>query len=920
MVFRNSFAVLLSVLTLTACGNGLEADTEQTASQEISDTPIEEPDLDPGEDPVEDPTEDPVTDPGDGDLPPPEPSSLIKLGSDGAPLEIQSVAWSDSGSEEEGSQWACVQDTISGLVWEVKRPNAQNDHSAANSFSWYNPDSETLNKASGLGQCYAGNTLTGGADCNTRAFAERIRALNLCGLTNWRIPSIAELATLLSEESDASSYHTGVAQFPGINGVAETTYWSSDAADHQYVWAMDFSQGEAVLREPYEALNLRLVSGNQAPVATSQRIAIAPDDLPIAPTSGEQKLDITLSGEDPDGDDLIYTLVTEPQHGALRGNPPQLEYILDHEYTGEDSFTFTVSDGSETSESATVTIGIAPLVSENPATPTPVDLAQFDTESPQPFLLKDSIADDGQALGYMEITVPENTDIMQDLSYFLAAQNIRSEQATHYTFELFTESDFSGTPLTQVTASDGALIAAANHKSKTLYLRLKASFDEAAPVYFELAGGSDSEPNRLVHYCEEYPHPELIPYNICNWESGWDIGCDDERCIAVNAAPEVDLKYECAYRTYGMFENVMRCHAFEVSTGEFSYEICPSPYICTKVKLDDPPDVDPGDTVPVTDPIEISFDTPSVTIEVPTTPAYGVNLTQQLFLKAVEGSASQQILSDFFETLRASLVEDAAADSTVAPWRDYVVSQLDSGASVSEIIANFTQDTASGNQEAAASLYATINELIVALTQRPQSALNNDEIWLLTITMAHINDRREALVTNAEHKVADYFAELSDCFGLHCVYVSTGFPQVLADAIATTDADLISAGAVGGVAVASGVGTYITLTSSVVLSTAMVHTAAAAAKAGVTVSAFISGSASIAALPAVIVTVGVVCTVVSVSNLIEAGENEAAYNAFLQENNARFNDLAEFIDTQHSDEVHAEITNAAIRMLDEMFP
>ncbi|WP_406828651.1 DUF1566 domain-containing protein [Microbulbifer sp. ARAS458-1] len=867
--------------------------------------------------PPEDPQDPDPVDPEEPTAP--GPAHLVKLGADGLPLAVQNLAWSDSGSETVGNQWSCVLDIESGLIWEVKRPTLAGIHHAGNRYSWHDPLSTTLNKANGLGQCQLAEGPTSGAPCNTQAFVERVRTANLCGLSNWRVPSIEELITLVAEESEASAYHIAASHFPGLNGGAGVPYWSANGGDRRYALAMDFSSGEAVLREPFEGLNLRLVSGNQSPIAIPQHFGVAPEHMALAPLLGRKKLDITLTGEDPDGDSLTFTLVSEPQHGDLQGDAPDLQYILDEDFIGEDSFTFTVSDGTKTSQTATVRIGVAPTVSPNPAAPTPISLSQLSPEAPLPLLLEDDTSDDDKVEGYLKVSVPGNTDILQDVRYLLAMQNTRSPQSSHYTFDVFTTADFSGSPLTQVTASDGAYFEAANHRDETLYVRIRANTDEAAPVYFELTGSSTSEQNRLAHYCEDYPHPELVPYNLCNWESGWEIGCDDERCIAVNSAPSVDLKYECDYRDGDYFENVMRCQAFQVSTGEFSHEICPSPHLCTRIKLSAPPDIDPGDTIPVTDPIEIEFNTPGIVVELPTTPAYGVDLSRQLFRDVVRSDASQQILGDFLETLRTSLIEDASEDSTVVPWRDYVLALVDSGAPVSDIMETFVEDAGNGNQEAGASLFAALNELLLSLTAKEQSELSNDEVWLLTIAMAHINDRRELLVTNAEDRVDAYFAEKSDCFGLHCVYVSKGFPQVLSDAIASTDADLIAAGALGGVAVAGGVGTYFTLTSSVVLSTAMVHTAATAAKAGVTVSAFISGSASVAALPAVLVTVGIVCTVVSVSNLIEAGENEAAYNAFIQDNNARFEDLSDFTGVEHSEEVRAEIINAAFRMLDGMY-
>src|SRR5688572_28300261 len=61
------------------------------------------------------------------DAAPPSKSGLgtggfdwTKLGANGSPLAIQSGKWNAEGTEQEGSRWSCVQDHVTGLMWEVK--------------------------------------------------------------------------------------------------------------------------------------------------------------------------------------------------------------------------------------------------------------------------------------------------------------------------------------------------------------------------------------------------------------------------------------------------------------------------------------------------------------------------------------------------------------------------------------------------------------------------------------------------------------------------------------------------------------------------------------------------------------------------------------------------------------------------------
>ncbi len=69
--------------------------------------------------------------------------------------------------------------------------------------------------------------------------------------------------------------------------------------------------------------------------------------------------EITLSGSDPDGDDLFFDVLDYPLHGMLSGMAPDLTYTPDPGYTGSDSLTFTVTDGELVSDLAAVTLTVS---------------------------------------------------------------------------------------------------------------------------------------------------------------------------------------------------------------------------------------------------------------------------------------------------------------------------------------------------------------------------------------------------------------------------------------------------------------------------------------------------------------------------------------------------------------------------------
>lgn len=88
-----------------------------------------------------------------------------------------------------------------------------------------------------------------------------------------------------------------------------------------------------------------------APPVGDAVTATTPEDTPI---------EVTLSGSGGEGP-LSYAVVSSPSHGILSGTAPTLTYTPDPDWSGTDSFTYTVSDGAQTSGPATVTITVTPV-------------------------------------------------------------------------------------------------------------------------------------------------------------------------------------------------------------------------------------------------------------------------------------------------------------------------------------------------------------------------------------------------------------------------------------------------------------------------------------------------------------------------------------------------------------------------------
>jgi methionine-rich copper-binding protein CopC len=89
-------------------------------------------------------------------------------------------------------------------------------------------------------------------------------------------------------------------------------------------------------------------------ITISERLVAAPSTASV--TAGAQT-SITLGGSG--AAKLSYTVVRQPTQGKLTGNGSALTYTANPDAKGTDSFSFTVSDGTRTSEPATVSITIS---------------------------------------------------------------------------------------------------------------------------------------------------------------------------------------------------------------------------------------------------------------------------------------------------------------------------------------------------------------------------------------------------------------------------------------------------------------------------------------------------------------------------------------------------------------------------------
>ncbi|MCI5149215.1 MAG: DUF1566 domain-containing protein [Candidatus Electrothrix sp. MAN1_4] len=153
--------------------------------------------------------------------------SFTKLDTDGNVLPDQTQTYATN-------SWACVQDNVTGLVWEVKTDD-EGLHDRDYKYTWYNSD-PAVN---------GGSVGTESENFDTESYVANVNSAGLCGKTSgWRLPNVKELLSIVSYSGDhAESIDTGY--FPNVQAAK---YWTGT---HQHfsdgspvAWAVTFGLGQ----------------------------------------------------------------------------------------------------------------------------------------------------------------------------------------------------------------------------------------------------------------------------------------------------------------------------------------------------------------------------------------------------------------------------------------------------------------------------------------------------------------------------------------------------------------------------------------------------------------------------------------------------------------------------------------------------
>ena len=164
-------------------------------------------------------------------------ADFLKMSNDAEILELES------------SEWSCVLDNKSSLVWEVKSENEGIQY-ALNTYTWFDGVSGRENGTYSK-NCYWGKS------CNTQSYIEDINEAELCTYSDWRLPTRDELKSIVDYYGDSDILIDSLL-FPNTQ---MDTYWTSMSAkdNPSLAYEIPFFFGGSVVRDKTIDTFVRLV-------------------------------------------------------------------------------------------------------------------------------------------------------------------------------------------------------------------------------------------------------------------------------------------------------------------------------------------------------------------------------------------------------------------------------------------------------------------------------------------------------------------------------------------------------------------------------------------------------------------------------------------------------------------------------------
>ena len=175
-------------------------------------------------------------------------SSLLLL-SISAIADMQKMSSAGEIIAQDSEKWSCVVDNNNSLIWEVKSDKKGVQY-ALNTYTWFDGNSGRDN-GTFTKNCYWGK------NCNTLSFIKDVNKSQLCGFSDWRLPTRDELNSIVDYYGEGDLL-IDIDFFPNTQ---MDSYWTAISvnSNHSMAFEVPFFYGGSMARDKTIDTFVRLV-------------------------------------------------------------------------------------------------------------------------------------------------------------------------------------------------------------------------------------------------------------------------------------------------------------------------------------------------------------------------------------------------------------------------------------------------------------------------------------------------------------------------------------------------------------------------------------------------------------------------------------------------------------------------------------